>query len=353
MRKKILASILAMTFAVSLTACGVNKNDDNTPKETEKLEEKVVIYSTHPENLLEFVATKFEEETGVEVEFINLKGELADRVKAEKENPQADIMYGAASSVFLELKKDDLFESFEPTWANDLDPMFKDKDGTWYGTIQTPVMLCYNTEMLTEDTAPKDWSDLTKEEYKDLLVFRNGLSSSAKAMYASLLYGFDKENKLDDGFEFMKALDKNTKKYFNSESLQFQAIGRKEAAITFAPLSSIISNRDENNIPLEIVDAESGSLIITDGIAVIKNAPHKNAAEAFLEFAGSPEIQAELANNFNRMPTLSEALENSPAWMSENKYKAMDVDWTVLAEKQSTWIQKWDSEIKDASKDVE
>lgn len=353
MKKKILASILAMTFAVSLTACGVSKNNDGNSKEPEKLEEKLVIYSTHPEDLLEFVATKFEDETGVEVEFINLKGELADRVKAEKENPQADIMYGSASSVFLELKNDDLFESTEPTWAKDLDPMFKDKDGMWYGTIQTPIMLCYNKEMLNEDTAPKDWSDLTKEEYKDLLVFRNGLSSSAKAMYSSLLYGFDKENKLDDGFEYLKALDKNTKKYFNSESLQFQAIGRKEAAITFAPLNSIITNRDKNNLPLEIIDSESGSLVITDGIAVIKNAPHKNAAKAFLEFAGSLETQIELANEFNRMPTLSAALENSPAWMSENKYKAMDVDWTVLSEKQSEWMQKWDSEIKDATKDVE
>lgn len=352
MKKRFLTTVLVACLSLTLIGCGSSAKDKGV-KESIELEEKVVVYSTHPENILEFLATEFEAETGVEVEFINLKGELADRVRAEKENPQADVMYGAASSVFLELQKEDIFQKFEPTWGKDLDKMFKDENGFWYGTMQTPVMLCYNTEILSEENEPKDWNDLIKPEYKDLLVFRNGLSSSAKATYSSLLYGYDKNNDLDSGWEFMKSLDSNTKKYFNSESLQFQAIGRKEAAITFAPLSAIITNRDTNNIPLNIIDAKSGSPVITDSIAVIKNAPHKNAAEAFVEFAGSEEIQVKLATEFNRMPTLESALEASPKWMSENKYKAMDVDWSVLSEMQSPWMQKWDTEIKDGNKDIE
>lgn len=65
-----------------------------------------------------------------------------------------------------------------------------------------------------------------------------------------------------------------------------------------------------------------------------------------MEYVGSAETQAKIANEFNRVPTLKVALENSPEWMSKNTYKAMDVDWSVLAKNQSDWMQKWDSEIK-------
>jgi iron(III) transport system substrate-binding protein len=37
--------------------------------------------------------------------------------------------------------------------------------------------------------------------------------------------------------------------------------------------------------------------------------------------------------------------------MAETKFKVMDVDWGALAGKQSQWMQKWDTEIKDTGKD--
>jgi iron(III) transport system substrate-binding protein len=316
-----------------------------------ELENKVIIYSTHGEEMLEVVADEFTKTTGVKVDFINLRGELADRVRAEKANPQADIMYGAPSSVFIELKGEGLFEAFTPSWAGDIDPLFKDADGYWYGTIQTPVMIFYNSEVIAKDQAPGDWGDLARPEYRGQLVFRNGLSSSARATYTALLQQYEQKNDLENGWAYLKDLDTNTKQYFGSGSLLFQAIGRKEAGIGFAVLSEIVDNKVKNSLPLEIVDAASGSPIITDGIALIKGAKNPNAGRALLDFAGSPEIQALLAEKFNRMPTHPLALQQAPQWMSEISIKAMNVDWGALSAKQSEWMQKWDTEVKDSSKD--
>ncbi|MGL5256456.1 MAG: extracellular solute-binding protein [Proteocatella sp.] len=257
-------------------------------------------------DMIEFVADAFTEKTGVPVEFINLKGELADRVRAEKENPQADIMYGGASSLFIEMAGEGVFEPTTPAWASELDDMFKAQDGSWYGTIKTPVMMFYNKELLSEDQAPKDWSDLAKPEYKDLIISRDSVSSSIRATMMSILYQYDKDGKLDEGWDFLSKLDANMKNYYNSGSMLFQAVGKKEAAI--------------------------------------KNAPHPNAAKAFVEFAGSAEMQSKIANEFNRIPTLTSALESSPEWM-KTEYKAMDTDWGVVSQKQSEWLQKWNDEI--------
>ena len=358
--KKIIALLLSLVMVFALVGC--NNASDNTPEENitpdesqdntaAELEDKLVIYSTHSEKILEAVSDAFTKKTGVEVEFINLKGELADRVRAEKETPQADIMYGGASSLFIEMAEEGIFEPANPTWADELDPMFKDPAGNWYGTIKTPVMLFYNKEMLTEEQAPKDWSDLAKEEYRDLIVSRDSASSSIRSTIMSLVYQSYKNDKIDEAWDFLKALDTNTKNYYNGDTMMFQAIGKKEAAIGYATQSTIIDNITQNNIPLEIIDAESGSVIITDGIAAIKNAPHPNAAKAFVEFAGSAEIQTMLANDFNRIPTLNSALKDCPEWM-QTEYKAMDVDWSVISERQNEWLQKWDSEIRNADKDL-
>ncbi|QSX05253.1 extracellular solute-binding protein [Sedimentibacter sp. zth1] len=346
--KKLLALLLILLLSFSLVGCS---NNDSTENDTaNQLEDKLVIYSTHTDEMLELVAEEFKAETGIEVEYINLKGELADRVRAEKENPQADIMFGGASSLFMEMTEEGIFEPVETTWAKDLQDIFKDKDGNWYGTIQTPVMIFYNTEMLTEEEAPKDWIDLTDEKYKDLIVSRDTLSSSMRATLMSLVYQYDKEQKLDEAWNYLTALDANMKNYYSSGTLQFQAVGRKEAAISFAVQSSIVDNVVKNNVPLKIVDAKSGSPVITDGIAAIKNAPHPNAAKAFVEFAGSSKMQAKIANEFNRIPTLKEAIQNSPEWMKDS-YKVMDVDWSVISKNQNEWLQKFDTEIRDANKD--
>lgn len=346
--KQILALLMIMVLGFTVAGCA----KEETAQNTATLEDKVVIYSTHGEDMLEVVATEFEKETGVKVEYINLKGELAERVSAEKNNPQADVMYGGASSLFMDLKAQQAFEQYEPTWGSSLDPLFKDSENYWYGTIKTPVCLFYNTELVQAEDLPKDWSDLSNEKYAGKLIFRNALSSSARVMYTALLQQYEKKGALEEGWTFMKAMDKNTKQYFDSGTLMMQAMGRKEASISFSTLNDIVDNKTKNNLPLEIVDLASGSPVITDGIAVIKNAPHPEAAKAFVEFAGSAKVQSILANQFNRMPTHPDAYADSPAWMSEMKFKVMDVDWAALALKQSEWMQQWDTEIKDSVKDV-
>lgn len=344
--KKILSIITLLVLIQSFAFSKANTSS------TDVMEDKVVVYSTHGEAMLELVATAFEEETGIKVEFINLKGELADRIRAEKENPGSDVMFGGASSIFMELKAENIFDAYEPTWGDKLDSLFKDKDNFWFGTIQTPCMIFYNSDVITKADAPTDWADLTNEKYSNQLVFRNALSSSARATFSSLIQQFEMSGDINTGWTFMKAMDQNTKKYYGSGSLMFQAIGRKEAGISSATLNSIIDNKVKNNLPLVVVNATSGSPIITDAIALIKDAKHPNAAKSFIDFAGSAKVQAMLAVEFNRMPTNPDALATSPKWMGEIAITPMDVDWVDLAGKQSNWMQEWDTNIKDSNKDV-
>lgn len=362
MNKKAISLLLAGVMALSLAGCGTAGKSSAASASAQsaqhasaqssdgQLEDQVVIYSTHPEDMLEEISQAFTKKTGVKVEYINLKGELADRVASEMANPQADIMYGGDTATYMQLDKKGAYTTSAPSWAGDLDSAFKSDDGTWYGTIQTPVMMFYNTSLLSAADAPKDWSDLTDAKYAGKIISRDSLSSSMRSTICSLTYFYGQDGE-DAATAFLKALDANTKSYYNSGSMMFEAIGKGEAAIGIGTLNDIMTNKDQNGMPLQEIDAASGNVVITDCIAALKNSPHPNAAQAFLEFAGSAEMQAQLANDFSRMPTLKAALANSPAWM-QTGFKAMAVDWTGVAENQGTWLDNWENTICDASKEV-
>ena len=346
MRKKISVAFLAAAMSLSLVACGKDKTANN-----EKAEDTVVVYTTHKEEMLEKISDEFTKETGINVDFINLKGELADRVRSEKDNPQADIMFGGDTSTYMQLTEEGLFEKTNPNWKDELSNDYKDKDGYWYGTIKTPVMMFYNTNLLSKDNAPKDWSDLTKEEYKNLIVTRDSLSSSMRSTVCALIDHNIKTKNEDAAWQYLKDLDANIKNYYNSGSQMYTAIGKGEAAVSMAVLSDIIDNKENNGMPFEVINPESGSVVITDCVAALKNAPHPNAAAKFVEFVGSAKVEAMIANDFNRIPALDSALADSPAWM-QTEYKAMDVDWSTIGKNQSKWIEKWETDIINNNKTV-
>ncbi|MCQ2554595.1 MAG: extracellular solute-binding protein [Clostridia bacterium] len=339
--KKILVVLLALAMVFSMAACGKKEAED--PK---VLEDSLVIYTTHAEALVQAVADAFEAETGVKVEFINLKGELASRVEAEKDNPQADIMYGGDSAIYQRLKAEGCYAVTAPAWAGDLNPAFKDAEGYFYGTIKTPVMMFYNTEKLSADQAPKDWADLIQPQYLNQIVTRDSLSSSMKSCMCALIYHYGEDN----GFNYLKDLDINIKNYYNSGSMMYEAVGKGEATVSIAVLSDIVSQHDKG-LPFEAIDAVSGSPILTDCIAALNKAPHPNAAAAFVEFAGSAKVQAMLAKDFNKIPSLDAALADSPAWMATS-VKPMDLDWSVISQNQTSWLNKWETDVINTSKNL-
>lgn len=340
MKKKLLALLLALAVVFLLVACGGGETED-----------KLVIYTTHSEAMVEVIADAFTDKTGVEVEFINLKGELADRIRSEKENPQADIMFGGDAATYMILDKEGCYEATEPAWGGDVDAAYKDADGHWYGTYLTPMVLFYNTNLLTTEKAPTDWSDLVNPEYENLIVTRDSLSSSMGSTVASLVQYYTEKDGETAAWDYIAGLSANTKNYYNSGSMMFQAVGKDEAAISMAVINDVFTNRDDNQMPIEIVIPKSGAVVITDCVAAIKDAPHPNAAAAFMDFIGSEEVQLLTAKDFNRMPVITSILADCPAWM-QTEFSVLDVDWAVISENKSAWLEKWETDYIDADKAV-
>lgn len=336
----VLAMLLGMTVSLSLA------------EDAPKLSGKVVVYSPHGEDILDDISTWFQEATGVEVEYLFMGGgELVDRIRAEKSNPQADVIYGNPSSVFEQMKADGLLAPSEPSWKADLPSTFVDAEGFFYGTIQTPVMLFYNHNLLTADQAPKDWKDLADPRFAGQVVLRSTTSAASRATISALIDQYYQKGTLDtEGWAFLKAIDQNVKSYVSDSNLMFQAISKGEGQVGFWTMDGITTNVNNNAMPLTIVAPESGAVVISDGIALIEGAKNLDNAKAFIEFAGSKETQLRLAEKYHRIPTLPAAVAEAPEWMRALEYNVMNVDWKTLTTKQAEWLQHYNDEVVDASK---
>lgn len=352
MKKRILSVLLATAMVATLAVgCGSSStestDDAESTESTTELEDTVVVYTAHPEAMLDTIIEGFEAETGITVECLNVGGDLAERVRTEKENPQADVIYGQDTATYMALKEEGCLAPSNPSWADELDDFFKDPEGYWYGTIKTPVMMFYNTEIMSEEDAPTDWKDLADPKYDDQIIIRGSAASSSGTLISCWLDYFSSTESEEAGWQFISDFDQNVKYYDDVKSLIMQAVGKGEAPIGISTLNDIYDNVINNGLPLKEIYSESGDVVLADCAAVINNCANPNAAAAFLEYVGSPEVQAQIANEYLRLPTLDSALANSPEWMS-GEIKAIEVDWTNIGEHKVDWLKTWVNEYMNA-----
>src|SRR6476619_6552935 len=77
----------------------------------------LVVYSTHGKELLSEFEVGFERDhPNVDVRWLDMGSQdVLDRVRSEKENPQADVWWGAPSMLFQQAEKEGLLQAYRPT----------------------------------------------------------------------------------------------------------------------------------------------------------------------------------------------------------------------------------------------
>lgn len=125
-------------------------------------------------------------------------------------------------------------------------------------------------------------------------------------------------------------------------------LARGEGLVTLWDLPDILQARAQS-LPFGWAFPSSGTIAIEDPIAIVKGARHRKAAEAFVEFVGSPPAQAAAAKEVFRLPARRDLDPATvPDWVRrvEAEMKVADVDWKLLAREGKGWMAKWDREVR-------
>jgi len=159
-------------------------------------------------------------------------GIITAKLLAEKNNPQADVVWGLAATSLLLLKTEGMLEPYAPKGVEALDPKFVDKSSppAWAGMDAWVAAICFNTVEAGKLglPAPTSWKDLTNPVYKGHVIMPNPNSSGTGFLdVSSWLQMFGEA----DGWAYMDALHENIARYTHSGSKPCKMAGAGEIPI--------------------------------------------------------------------------------------------------------------------------
>jgi iron(III) transport system substrate-binding protein len=331
----------ALLGAVLLGACG---GDGRTV---------LTVYSPHGSDLLGYFETEFEKANPTaDVQWVDMGSqEVLERLRAEKANPQADVWFGAPAESFERAAKDGLLVAYRPSWADAVPDEARDPRDLWYGTYMTPEVIGYNSEVVSEAEAPKDWDDVLDPKWRDKVLIRDPLASGTmRAIFGAMIArAIDSTGSPEAGYDWLLRLDANTKEYTFNPTILYDKLARREGLITLYNMPDIATLQSRRGVAVKYVVPASGTPILVDAIALVQGSEQPDLAKRYYEFVTSREAMIEAAERFIRIPTRTDIPDDSlPPIVREARrsIKPMRVDRALIAEHLDEWMRYWDANIR-------
>jgi len=237
------------------------------------------------EDLKRYAETFNAENPDIKINWVrDSTGVVTAKLLAEKNNPQADVVWGLAATSLLLLKSEGMLEPYAPKGVEKLDKNFVDKSSppTWTGMDAWVAAICFNTVEAGKAglKAPTSWKDLTKPEYKGKIVMPNPNSSGTGFLdVSSWLQLFGKE----DGWKYMDALHENIGAYTHSGSKPCKMAGAGETTIG---ISFAFRGAKEKaaGAPVEVIIPSEGIGWDMEATAIIAGTSKLEAAKKLVDW---------------------------------------------------------------------
>jgi iron(III) transport system substrate-binding protein len=317
----------------------------------------VVVYSPHGKEMLSSFAHAYEAAyPGAAVEWLDMGSQdVYDRIRTEKENPQADIWWGGPMTAFSRAEREGLLERYVPSWDSVADSAYRSPGKFWYGTYLTPEVIMYNTSRITPEAAPKDWDDLLDPAWRGKIVIRSPLASGTmRIIFSSMILRARAGGKGDEaGFAWLRKLDANTKTYSADPTQLYIAVAREEVLVTLWDLPDVMLQVEAHHYPFGYVIPASGTPLITDGIALVHGSRHPEEAKRFYEFVTAHASVVRQAREFFRIPARRDIPRAElPPWMQAVDIRPLGVNFDTLAAREKEWMKRWDETIRGRGSDA-
>jgi iron(III) transport system substrate-binding protein len=269
-------------------------------------------------------------------------GIITAKLLAEKDNPQADVIWGLAATSLLLMKSEGMLQPYKPLGLENLDGKFYDSEATpyWVGMDAWVAAICFNTVEGEKNNlpVPTSWEDLTNPVYQGHVAMPNPNSSGTGFLdVSSWLQMFGE----DGGWSFMDRLHNNIAYYTHSGSKPCKDAARGEVAIgvSFA-FRGAKSKAD--GAPLEIVIPKEGIGWDMEATAIVADSDNLDAAETLVQWSISDDAMhmynegyAVVAN-----PAMAKPVEHFPDGILE---AMIDNNFEWAAQNRERILKEWQS----------
>lgn len=226
------------------------------------------------------------------------KGSASDLAKQR----EWDLVFGVSTELLDEYKA--LWSPYESSEAEMLDSRYVSPDYAWTGFSVLPLVIMYNTNVVTYRELPVDWESLLEPRWQGRVAFADPEQSdvAALALAAAVLSS-------QSGDDYIGRLAEN----LNYESLKSveqvnEGIldGRYSVGVTTEAAAQTLRS---GGADVDYIYPEEGTVAVLDGTAIRAGNSHEEAARAFLDFTVSRDAQKLMAESQNRRPVRTDAAE--------------------------------------------
>ncbi|HXJ83967.1 MAG TPA: putative 2-aminoethylphosphonate ABC transporter substrate-binding protein [Candidatus Methylomirabilis sp.] len=332
-----------VAFAVALAALVLTLSSG--PAEAQK--QTVVIYTAiENEQITEYKKAYEKTLPNLDVKMKRLStGDISAVFMAEKDNMQADVIWGVAATNMLIFKNAGLLAPYAPKGLERIQPLFRDKANppSWVGIDIYMSAFCFNTEVAKKHNlpAPTSWADLIKPVYKGQVVMPNPASSGTGYLsVASILQRMGEA----EGWKYLDALNVNIAEYTKSGSKPCKdaAAGERGIGVSF---EYVALEMKKKGAPVEMILPKEGSGYEMEANALTKKGAGNPGAKQFLDWAISNEAMGLYATFFAAVAVPGFPVpEGLPKDISKVVYPN-DFDWSaqnrdrILAEWQKRYAK--------------
>lgn len=223
------------------------------------------------------IAKAFEAKYGIPVQVLEARAsELRERIRTEQSAGRylGDVMFNSENQAIILNAEDKSIAPHEPVPnATGLTEPFRD-DG-----IKAPVMtinygLLINTRLVPPGEEPKSWRDLTDPKWKGKILSDDMRPlGSGNTLFAVL------QNHMGPGFNEKLAEQKPV--FSRDMRNDARRVARGEYPIYISQVFAFAS--DLKGLPVKVIVPKEGAPYAEMDFALLKNAPHSNAARLFMQ----------------------------------------------------------------------
>lgn len=252
-------------------------------------EKKVVFYTSTDVAVAQGLAQEFKKEyPGIDVQVERSGSErVFQRLGQEYSTGihNADVIETSDAVNFVYFKQQAWLRAMVPKIVAEKWPASaRDADGFYAAYRAHLSVMAYNTAVMKEADAPKTWTDLLDPRYKGKMVKAHpgysGTIMTSTYVFSQML-----------GWDYFEKLGKQDVMQVQSSTEPPKKLAEKERALQADGNEYNIFRLQDQGVPLKIVYPPEGTPIAIGNAAVLKDAPHPNAAKLFYAFIFSTQAQ--------------------------------------------------------------
>jgi iron(III) transport system substrate-binding protein len=304
---------------------------------------ELIIYSSVDEANARKILNAFSAATGVRINFVFLSsGPAMTRIEAEKNNPQADVWFGAPMENHILAKEKGLTVPYKTVSVYGINPTFYDTDGYFHAFYMNPLGVGINTQVLAQLKAPvpETWTDLLNPLYRKMIQYPNPQASgTAYSFLTGLIVLFGE----DEAIAYLKNLAPNIQTYTQSGTGPSKAVGPGQAAMGLQFTPAFFQFK-EQGYPVDIIFPTEGVPYESACISIIKGTKNLNEAQRLVDWLVSKDGQQEIvAQKTYFYPIRNDVDFGSLQPLATIKLVTVDGVWA--AQEKTRLVERWVKEV--------